>query len=149
MKKLILLFASMLPLFFSAHAQQTEQGGCKKSCCRQAKQAAFETLAVEAFAQRVMCKSVVLVDVRTPKEYAEGHLEGARNVTWGDDFGKQWKAADIKKRFTVAVYCRGGRRSKAAAKELVKMGYNVVDLDGGIMAWQKAGKPVVKRATHD
>ncbi len=67
MKKLILLFASMLPLFFPAHAQQTEQGGCKKSCCRQAKQAAFETLAVEAFAQRVMCKSVVLVDVRTPR----------------------------------------------------------------------------------
>ena len=99
---------------------------------------------MEAFAQRVMCKSVVLVDVRTPKEYAEGHLEGARNVTWGDDFEKQWKAADIKKRFTVAVYCRGGRRSKAAAKELVKMGYKVIDLDGGIMAWQKAGKPVVK-----
>jgi hypothetical protein len=61
MKKLILLFASMMPLFFAAQAQQTEQGGCKKSCCRQAKQAAFETLAVEAFAQRVMCKSVVLV----------------------------------------------------------------------------------------
>ncbi len=131
MKKLILLFASMLPLFFPAHAQQTEQGGCKKSCCRQAKQAAFETLAVEAF-------------VRTPKEYAEGHLEGARNVTWGDDFEKQWKAADIKKRFTVAVYCRGGRRSKAAAEALAKMGYKVINLDGGIMAWRKAGKPVVK-----
>ena len=96
------------------------------------------------FAQRIQSKSVVLVDVRTPKEYAEGHLQGATNVTWGDDFEKQWNAAGIKKRFTVAVYCRSGRRSKAAAKELVKMGYNVINLDGGIMAWQKAGKPVVK-----
>ena len=105
---------------------------------------AIKTIGVEEFAKTMAQQDVHLIDVRTPKEYAEGHLEGARNVTWGDDFEKQWKAADIKKRFTVAVYCRGGRRSKAAAKELVKMGYNVIDLDGGIMAWQKAGKPVVK-----
>ena len=144
MKKFILLFASMMPLFFAAHAQQTEQGGCKKSGCSQAKQATCETIPVDEFAARIMCKGVVLVDVRSPKEFAEGHLEGATNVAWGNDFEKQWMAAGIKKRFTVAVYCRGGRRSKAAAKELVKMGYKVIDLDGGIMAWQKAGKPVVK-----
>ena len=118
-------------------------------CGNRQNKSAVNIVGVNEFAEIMRQKDVRLIDVRTPKEYAEGHLEGARNVTWGDDFEKQWKAADIKKRFTVAVYCRGGRRSKAAAKELVKMGYNVIDLDGGIMAWQKAGKPVVKRATHD
>ena len=105
----------------------------------------YEDLSADAFLSRLGTEpDAQLVDVRTPKEYAEGHLEGARNVTWGDDFEKQWKAADIKKRFTVAVYCRGGRRSKAAAEALAKMGYKVINLDGGIMAWRKAGKPVVK-----
>ena len=136
----------MMTVLFAAEAQQAEHKCCQKkeSSCNQAKAGKSETLPVKKFAQRMMSKSVVLVDVRTPKEYAEGHLQGATNVTWGDDFEKQWNAAGIKKRFTVAVYCRSGRRSKAAAKELVKMGYNVIDLDGGIMAWQKAGKPVVK-----
>ena len=136
----------MMTMFFAAEAQQTEHKCCQKkeSCCNQAKAGKSETLPVGGFSQRIQSKSVVLVDVRTPKEYAEGHLQGATNVTWGDEFEKQWNAAGIKKRFTVAVYCRSRRRSKAAAKELVKMGYNVINLDGGIMAWKKAGKPVEK-----
>ena len=153
MMKRLFVLAMMLTMIFAVEAQETshkccsQKGGCRqqaKTEKSQAVQAKVESLAVEEFSQRMMCKSVVLVDVRTPKEYAEGHLQGARNVVWGDDFEKQWKAAGIKKQFTVAVYCRGGRRSKAAAKELVKMGYKVIDLDGGIMAWQKAGKPIVK-----
>jgi rhodanese-related sulfurtransferase len=44
----------------------------------------------------------------------------------------------------VAVYCHSGRRSKAAAAFLVKQGYNVIELEGGIMARQKVGKPVEK-----
>ena len=145
MKRLI-VFAMMMTILFAVEAQQAEHKNCqhKGSCCQQSKTEKCETLTVEDFAQRMMSKSVVLVDVRTPKEYAEGHLEGATNVAWGDDFEKQWKSAGIKKRFTVAVYCRSGRRSKAAASALVKQGYKVIELEGGIMAWQKAGKPVVK-----
>ena len=145
MKRLI-VFAMMMIMLFATQAQQAEHKHCqhKGSCCQQTKTEQCETLAVEEFSQRMMSKSVVLVDVRTPKEFAEGHLEGATNVVWGDDFEKQWKVAGIKKRFTVAVYCRSGRRSKAAASALVKQGYKVIELEGGIMAWQKAGKPVVK-----
>ena len=147
MMKRIVVLAMMLTVLFAAEAQETGHRNCqqKGGCCQQAKQEKYETLAVEDFSQRMMSKSVVLVDVRTPKEFAEGHLEGATNVAWGDDFEKQWKAARIKKRFTVAVYCRSGRRSKAAAAALVKQGYKVIELDGGIMAWQKAGKPVEKQ----
>ena len=144
--KRIVAIIMMMTMFFAAEAQQADHKCCqqKGNCCQQAKVRSASAMPVEEFSQRMTSKSVVLVDVRTPKEFAEGHLQGATNVTWGNEFEKQWNAAGIKKRFTVAVYCRSGRRSKAAAKELVKMGYNVINLDGGIMAWQKAGKPVEK-----
>ena len=144
--KRIVAIIMMMTMFFAAEAQQADHKCCqqKGSCCQQAKAEKCKTMAVEDFSQRMTSKSVVLVDVRTPKEFAEGHLQGATNVTWGNEFEKQWNAAGIKKRFTVAVYCRSGRRSKAAAEFLVKQGYNVIELEGGIMAWQKAGKPVEK-----
>ena len=44
---------------------------------------------------------------------------------------------------TIAVYCRGGRRSVTAAEKLVAEKYEVVNLEGGIMAWKEAGMPVV------
>ncbi len=136
----------LINMLFAVGAQETGHRSCQKKdgCCRRARTEMRETLSVEEFSQRIMSKSVVLVDVRTPKEFAEGHLQGATNVAWGDDFEKLWNAAGIKNRFTVAVYCRSGRRSNAAASALVKMGYKVIELKGGIMAWQKAGKPVVK-----
>ena len=146
MMKRLVVFAMMMTMLFAVEAQESGHKCCQKkgSCCQQAKAEKVESLPVEEFAQRMMSKSVVLVDVRTPKEFAEGHIQGATNVAWGDDFEKQWNAEDIKNRFTVAVYCRSGRRSSAAASALVKMGYKVIELKGGILAWEKAGKPVVK-----
>ena len=145
MKRLV-VFTMMLTMLFVVEAQESGHKCCQKkgSCCQQAKTEKFETLAVEEFSQRMMSKSVVLVDVRTPKEFAEGHIQGATNIAWGGDFEKQWNDAGIKKRFAVAVYCRSGRRSNAAASALVKMGYKVIELKGGILAWEKAGKTVVK-----
>ena len=144
--KRLLVFAMMLTMLFAVEAQETGHKCCQKKggCCQLSKTEKCETLPVEEFSQRMMSKSVVLVDVRTPKEFAEGHIQGATNIAWGDDFEKQWNDAGIKKRFTVAVYCRSGRRSSAAASALVKMGYKVIELKGGILAWEKAGKPVVK-----
>lgn len=145
MKRLV-LYAMLINMLFAVEAQETGHKSCQKKddCCRRAKTEMSETLPAGDFSQRIMSKSVVLVDVRTPKEFSEGHLQGATNVEWGDDFEKLWNAAGIKKRFTVAVYCRGGRRSSAAALVLVKMGYKVIELKGGIQAWKKAGMPVVK-----
>ena len=144
--KRLAVFAMMLTMLFAVEAQESGHKCCQKKggCCQQAKTEKCETMAVEEFSQRMMSKSVVLVDVRTPKEYAEGHLQGATNIAWCDDFEKQWDAAGIKKSFTVAVYCRSGRRSSVAASALMKKGYKVIELKGGILAWEKAGKPVVK-----
>lgn len=103
-----------------------------------------KTVNVEEFAEMMAQNDVRLIDVRTPKEYAEGHLAGAENIdVKAADFAERIK--DIKG--SVAVYCRGGRRSLKAAEQFDKQGCTVYNLDGGILAWQKAGKPTTKVET--
>ncbi len=104
----------------------------------------FTSLSVEEFSEYVKSRKVIIVDVRTEKEYAEGHLEKAVNVVWNEQFDNNVEQAKFKKRKTLAVYCRSGRRSKSAAKVLVTKGYNVVELNGGIIAWIQAGKKTEK-----
>jgi len=81
--------------------------------------------------------NVILVDVRTPEEYAAGHIDEALNINWFDtDFAKQMQA--IEKDETVYVYCKKGGRSAKAAHLLDSLGYkNVVDLEGGYDAYLK------------
>ncbi|MDY5969231.1 MAG: rhodanese-like domain-containing protein [Bacteroidales bacterium] len=98
-------------------------------------------LSVEAFADLVTYGDVQLVDVRTPEEYAEGYLKGAMNFDFRSK-GFLNMIHRLDKTRTVAVYCRSGNRSAAAAQQLHREGFRVADMQGGIMAWQKAGKPV-------
>ena len=102
----------------------------------------FASVGVEQFADTIKTDSVILVDVRTPQEYAAGHIEGSVNVVWGKQFDDELSRAKLDKRKVIAVYCRSGKRSKMAGDRLVEKGYRVVDLDGGITAWQKAARPV-------
>ena len=105
-------------------------------------------LEVADFDAKAADPAVFLVDVRTPEEYAEGHLRGAANVDWNaPDFLEQVEAA-CPKDTPVAVYCRTGRRSAEAAKKLSKAGYAVCNLVGGIEGWQAAGKAVTKYAVE-
>ena len=81
-----------------------------------------------------------LVDVRTPEEFAEGHIPGALNIDWkADDFIGNATAALSKDR-PVMVYCRSGKRSAAAAGKLSKVGFKVLNLTGGFLGWEEAGK---------
>lgn len=82
-----------------------------------------------------------LVDVRTPEEYAKGHLLNARNFDWnGNDFDQQEATLDKSK--PVFVYCLSGARSAAAAAKMRTDGFGqVYELDGGIMKWRAANLP--------
>lgn len=103
-----------------------------------------KALGVEEFAEIAAKKDVRLIDVRTAEEYAEGHLAGAENIDAKDSlFAERIKGVECK----VAVYCRGGRRSLKAAEQLAAQGCTVYNLDGGILAWQKAGKPTTSVET--
>lgn len=87
-------------------------------------------------------KNGYLLDVRKPEEFAAGHLNGAHLLNWLDTDAFKQKAQDLDKEMTIYVYCRSGRRSNEAAHYLAKQGYKVVDMDGGILAWENAGLPV-------
>ena len=80
-------------------------------------------------------KDYIILDVRRPDEYAEGHIPGAINVP-----NEEISTAEISKlpdkSQLILVYCRSGRRSKEAAGKLVKLGYtNIVEF-GGILDWK-------------
>lgn len=87
---------------------------------------------------------IQLVDVRTPKEYAEGHIKGADNINiYDDNFMEQMSKLDKSK--PVYVYCRSGHRSGNSAKMLKKAGFSkVYDLKGGILAWKSENKKTEK-----
>lgn len=103
----------------------------------------YENADVNTFASRIAEPDVVLLDVRTAEEYAEGHIQGAINIdVKKDDFVEKAKSI-LPTDKTIAVYCRGGRRSVTAAEKLVTEHYKVVNLEGGIMAWKEADMPVV------
>jgi phage shock protein E len=79
-----------------------------------------------------MLDSRVVVDVRTPAEYAAGHIAGAQNIdVEAADFGS--KISTLDKEASYLVYCRSGRRSAIAAEEMVKAGFTDI-ADGGALA---------------
>ena len=108
---------------------------------------AFMTIEVDGFHHTLENSGddCVLVDVRTPAEYKEGHLKGAINIDVKDSLTFMNKAKEmLPKDKTVMVYCRSGRRSADAAGNLAAEGYFVFNLEGGIIAWKETGKEIVK-----
>ena len=85
-----------------------------------------------------------MIDVRTPAEYASGHLPKAQNIDLkGADFATRIAALD--KNATYAVYCHSGKRSATTMEQMTGAGFtHVFDLAGGITDWKSAGRPVVR-----
>lgn len=94
------------------------------------------------FDKEIKGDSVQLLDVRTPLEYAEGHIAGALNINVQSDDFQQVAEKELSKDSTILVYCRSGRRSMNAAEILTKLGYKVINLKGGIIEWREDGLPV-------
>ena len=85
-------------------------------------------------------KNVMLVDVRTPEEFAQGHMDNALNINWFDaDFAKQFEK--VEKNKTIYVYCKMGGRSAKAQEKLTALGFHhVVNLEGGYDAVKAGNK---------
>jgi len=89
-------------------------------------------------------KDILLIDVRTPEEYASGHLENSVNIDYKADNFKEL-IGELDPDQEVYVYCKVGGRSGRSAKMLNSMGFKkVYDLKGGILAWEKEGLKTVK-----
>jgi rhodanese-related sulfurtransferase len=127
---LLLLFAFML--FGTASMAQS------------AKKDSINVVSIQDFEKKLQKKNVVLLDVRTPKEVAESSLEGVINIDYlGENFAQEIEVLNRKQ--TYLIYCKSGRRSREAASIMEKAGFKkVYMLDGGITAWEEAGKPIKK-----
>lgn len=104
----------------------------------------FMTVSNEEFARIIAdTDSVVLLDVRTKKEFDEGHLRGAILIDVKTDSFKTAAIERLPKDKVIAVYCRSGRRSVTAANILTEEGYKVVNLKDGITGWKDDNREVV------
>lgn len=110
--------------------------------------AVYTDLDVAGFEEVAAKPEVAVLDVRTAEEYAAGHLPWASNCDWyAKDFIEQVSAV-YPKQTPLAVYCRSGKRSAAAAAKLAKAGYKVYNLQSGYLAWSGAGKPTISYAVE-
>jgi rhodanese-related sulfurtransferase len=125
MKKVLALIASALLL-----------AGCSSS-------SSAIDLSVTEFSAKVAEAGVITLDVRTPGEFAEGYIEGARLVDFqSGNFENEIAVLD--KNATYAVYCRSGNRSGQAVKVMQDVGFtNVFNMNGGVIDWANAGLPLV------
>ena len=127
MKKVIASFAAIILL-----------AGCSSTGS-----ASTVNMNVSEFSQKITEPEVTILDVRTPEEFASGHIEGAINI----DFNSGNFANEITRlnpSETYAVYCRSGSRSGQAASIMHKAGFHdVSNLNGGVIDWANAGLPLV------
>lgn len=112
------------------------------NACANAQSENYSNMDVEKFSKYLTKDNVQLIDVRTPEEFAEGHIAGAKNINvFDNDFIDQCEKT-LDKTKPVAVYCRSGKRSAEAAQKLSEKGYDVTNLLGGIIAWKDENEPV-------
>ncbi len=136
-KSYILLPIFGLMFFSSAcnsqSAKSVEQGG-----------SFYKNVDVKAFNEMVGKKGTVLIDVRTPDEFASGHIEGAKNMNLFDaSFESEIQKLDKSK--TYLLYCRSGNRSGKAMGKMKAAGIpRIYNLNGGVKSWGGAGMKLVK-----
>ena len=81
-------------------------------------------------------KGYTIIDVRTPEEYKEGHIEGAQNINVKSK-AFVTEIENLSKSDTLLIYCRSGRRSLYAAQVMVSFGFQwIYDLEGGFLNWE-------------
>ena len=118
----------ILPLLFSALAFT--------ACGSASSELSFQQISMDAaITQMAEEDNFILLDVRTPEEFADGHIPGAINIP-NESIGENDITELPDKEQRIYVYCRSGNRSKQASAKLVNLGYtNVVEI-GGIIDYQ-------------
>jgi rhodanese-related sulfurtransferase len=100
----------------------------------------LRTVDVQAFNNLITSdESIKVIDVRTPQEFASGHIAGASNIDFeNSNFGDEIAKLDRSAKY--AIYCRSGNRSGQALEQMKSAGFtNVTNLDGGTLTWTAAG----------
>jgi len=94
-------------------------------------------------AQELASGTAVVLDIRTPGEFTDGHIEGAVNIDfYAADFAA--RIGDLDRDAVYLVYCRSGNRSAQAMGVFTDLGFaEVHELQGGILTWVQDGLPLV------
>jgi len=107
------------------------------------RQLPYENVSPEDFNRLLAAEGEAqLMDVRTASEFAEGHLKGAVNIDVQQSSFLTSAQTQLDPSRKVYVYCLRGGRSARAAKALTKVGFQVVNMDGGITQWKRHNLPL-------
>lgn len=142
-KRNSIYFGVLILLFLVAFLVFTEQ--------KKESQLGFENISVQEAKELIEKGNVFVLDVRTPAEFNQSHIEGAILIPVSNAFGSNLspdnllkaRTNEVPKNKKVLVYCRTGRRSIEASAVLANAGYQVYNMEGGIGSWIDAGYPVV------
>lgn len=107
------------------------------------KASAISNVNVKDFAAKTQQAGVIVLDVRTPGEFSQGHIQGAMNIdVEASTFDSE--IAKLDKTKTYAVYCHSGNRSGVATQAMAKAGFtHMFNLENGISDWMAQGMPTV------
>lgn len=121
--------------------------GCAQTASQTQQQA--ERLSANEFSEKIAAAdNAVIVDVRTPGEFAKGHLPGALNMNWNDSAFDSHVAL-LDKSAPVFVYCLSGGRSRSAVSKLQKAGFqHIYEMPGGMLEWRAAKLPETSPSVH-
>lgn len=97
----------------------------------------------EAFEMMKRGDAVQIIDVRQPAEYRDGHVEPSRLVPLGELAAR---TGELDRTRTLLTLCRSGSRSTLAAQQLSSAGFDVRNIEGGILRWIAEKLPIVKGA---
>lgn len=112
--------------------------------CRSQEKKGISLVSPKEFSEKITESDNQLIDVRTPKEFQNGHLKNAKNIhLYDQDFGERIDKLDKNK--PVYVYCKAGGRSEEAVEILKTKGFEtIIELKGGTDSWTEDGLPLEK-----
>jgi phage shock protein E len=144
LRLLAALLASALALTAAGCGGGSGTGAGEPAQTEASASAAVTLVSPQEASDLIQAGGVQVLDVRTPDEYAEGHIEGATLIDFYEpDFADRIAALDRDQEYV--VYCHSGNRSGQATAIMADQGFTAVDdVDGGIAAWQAAGLPVTR-----
>lgn len=101
-------------------------------------------LSPEQAVQWINHKEAIVVDIRNPKSFSEGHILGSLNIP-EDVFDKKIGLLEKFKNRSLIVICASGQTSQKVVRDLKKKGFQALLLSGGLLAWRNAGLPLSKK----
>lgn len=144
MRKIYSIFLLGIISISAANSCTTQASSANKKEISVQEATVAKTVPVKQFQDFKDRKEAIILDVRTPDEFKQGHIENAVNIDYyKSNFKTNLDKLDKSK--PIYVYCRSGHRSGLTKQLMQQLGFvEVYDLDGGIIAWSKNGLPLIK-----